>query len=237
MDSTMQLAAVAATFLLSGAVKGLSGLGLPTVAMGVLGLTMTPAAAAALVVLPSLATNVLQCAGPHFGAVCRRLWPLWLGLAAGAAWNPLPGGAHVLLGVVLVVYGGWGLARLPLPHPGRHAAAFGVLAGVAGGAVTAATGVFVFPLVPYLQALRLPKDELVQALGCSFTLCTLLLAATLGAAQVAFGIAGALALGAALAGIALGARLRRHIDERRFQRLLYAVLLAVGVAICAQLER
>ena len=36
--------------------------------------------------------------------------------------------------------------------------------GVATGLVTAATGVYVIPAVPYLQALRLEQDELVQAL-------------------------------------------------------------------------
>ena len=40
---------VVLTFLLAGAVKGVIGLGLPTIAMGLLGLAMPPAQAAALV--------------------------------------------------------------------------------------------------------------------------------------------------------------------------------------------
>ncbi len=72
------------TFLLAGMVKGVIGLGLPTVAMGLLGLAMPPAYAAALLLVPSLVTNVWQLlAGPRFGALFRRLWGMILGIVAG----------------------------------------------------------------------------------------------------------------------------------------------------------
>ena len=45
------------TFLLAGTVKGVIGLGLPTVAMGMLGLAIAPAQAAALLIIPSIVTN------------------------------------------------------------------------------------------------------------------------------------------------------------------------------------
>lgn len=44
-------------FIAAGLVKGVTGMGLPTVAMGLLGLLMPPQAAAALLVLPSLLTR------------------------------------------------------------------------------------------------------------------------------------------------------------------------------------
>ncbi|HBY6961244.1 TPA: hypothetical protein MI551_14190 [Klebsiella pneumoniae] len=46
-------------FIAAGLVKGVTGMGLPTVAMGLLGLLMPPQAAAALLVLPSLLTNLV----------------------------------------------------------------------------------------------------------------------------------------------------------------------------------
>ncbi|WP_232222553.1 TSUP family transporter [Paracoccus sphaerophysae] len=49
------------------------------------------------------------------------------------------------------------------------------------GLVTGATGVFVIPALPYLQALGLSRDDLVQALGLSFTASTVVLAVGLGA--------------------------------------------------------
>ena len=72
-DTPTGLAIIAGAFLLAGAVKGVIGMGLPTVAMGLLGLVMPPVQAAALLVVPSLATNVWQMlAGPVFGAAVKR---------------------------------------------------------------------------------------------------------------------------------------------------------------------
>ena len=71
---------IGATFLLAGLVKGVIGMGLPTVAMGLLALVLPPAEAAAMLVVPSLVTNVWQLlAGPRFGALARRLWPMMAG--------------------------------------------------------------------------------------------------------------------------------------------------------------
>lgn len=47
-------------FLLAGIVKGVIGLGLPTIAMGLLSTSMEPAAAASLLIIPSLITNIWQ---------------------------------------------------------------------------------------------------------------------------------------------------------------------------------
>ena len=59
-DHVSLVALVAGTFLLAGLVKGVIGLGLPTVAMGLLGLAMPPVEAAAMLLVPSLVTNVQQ---------------------------------------------------------------------------------------------------------------------------------------------------------------------------------
>ena len=52
------LALIAATFLLAGAVKGVIGLGLPTVSLGILTAALDLPTAMALLLVPSLATNV-----------------------------------------------------------------------------------------------------------------------------------------------------------------------------------
>ena len=116
-DSPIVLVVVAFAFLLAGFVKGTIGMGLPTVAMGVLGVVMPPAQAASLLIVPSLATNVWQlAAGPAFGALVRRLRGMLLGVCLGvwATSGVLTGGnarlAAFALGVVLVVYACTGLA-------------------------------------------------------------------------------------------------------------------------------
>ena len=232
------MAAVAAVFVLAGAVKGVTGMGLPTVAVSLLGLWMAPMQAAALLVLPSLATNLAQCAGPHGRALVARLWPAWLALAvATLAWPLVPSApfARHALGLILVLYGLFGLWRPTLADLSRLAprrgAMAGALVGAATGIVTAATAVFVMPLVPYLQALRLDKDAMVQALGLSFMVATLALALRLQAAdQRLLGLSSGLALAAAFGGLWLGARLRRRLSGPGFQRALFAVFIALGLA-------
>ena len=96
MPDIALLIVTAVAFLVAGFVKGVVGLGLPTVAIGLLGLVMTPAEAAALLVLPTFVTNVWQlAAGPRLLALLQRLWPMLLGIAIGTLTGPalLTGGA------------------------------------------------------------------------------------------------------------------------------------------------
>ena len=66
---------VSVVFCLAGFVKGMVGLGLPTVSLGLLSIIVDLPTAMALLVIPSLATNVWQAlAGGQIGALWRRLW-------------------------------------------------------------------------------------------------------------------------------------------------------------------
>ena len=68
---------VAATFLVAGIVKGVTGMGLPTLAMDLLGALLSPLTAASLLIVPSIITNLRQVlAGPRIGALARRLGPM-----------------------------------------------------------------------------------------------------------------------------------------------------------------
>src|SRR6201986_2639094 len=79
---------IAAAFLVAGFVKGALGLGLPTVAMGLLAVSMPPAQALAIVIVPAIVTNIWQTfVGPYLRDIIRRLWPLLIGTAAGIFLN------------------------------------------------------------------------------------------------------------------------------------------------------
>ena len=238
-----ELALISGVFVLAGMVKGVVGLGLPTVAVGLLGMMMAPREAAALLVVPSLVTNVWQlAAGPAAGALARRLWPMLAGIAAGTLLGGmlLPAGssagasmdAVAALGGALIMYAAGGLASFTLhvPPSGERAAA--PVIGLVTGVVTAATGVFVIPAVPYLQGLRLERDMLVQALGLAFTTSTIALAASLLlAGQFAMESAGLslYALIPALAGMMLGQWIRGRIRPELFRRCFFIGLLALGL--------
>ena len=227
------------TFLLAGFVKGVIGMGLLTVAMGLLAIVLPPAEAAAILVVPSLVTNVWQLlAGPSFGALARRLWGMMVGVVAGtiAGAGILAGDtagiASIGLGVALAAYAIVGLAGIRLAVARRHEGGLGPLVGAATGLVTGATGVFVIPAVPYLQAIGLEKDDLIQALGLSFTVSTIALA--VGLLRVDAWSTGSiwmslLALAPALAGMQLGQVLRQRIAATTFRRVFFAGLLLLGL--------
>ena len=241
-DPLSHLLPIAATFLLAGMVKGVIGLGLPTVAMGLLGLVMPPVEAAALLLVPSLVTNVWQLlAGPAFGALLRRLGGMMVGVCAGtwAGSGLIAGGvatraATAALGATLLLYAAVGLAKPRLRVPPRAERWARPAAGAATGLVTGATGVFVVPAVPYLGALGLARDDLVQALGLSFTVSTLALAAGLawhGALPMQAAGAALLALAPALAGMALGGWLRARARPETFRLCFFVGLLALGAEL------
>lgn len=153
---------VGAVFVLAGLVKGVVGLGLPTIAMGLLGLVMLPAEAAAILLLPSFVTNIWQLlAGPDLGALLRRLWPTMIAVfAATLASSGLITSSYTAmvtagLGLVLLAYAALGLLRLHLSLPSAIEPWAGPAVGAATGVMTGATGVFVIPPCPISGALAL----------------------------------------------------------------------------------
>lgn len=243
MDQTTLLTFIAATFMLAGVVKGVIGLGLPTIAVGVLGVVMAPAQAAALLVIPNLVTNSWQLTGPKLKAIIVRLWPMLAGTCvgtwagAGLLEKAKDGSATLWLGIALVLYALVGLKAAKLRVPAKAEIWLGPSVGIITGAATAATGVFVLPAVPYLQALGFDKDELVQALGLSFIVSTIALSFGLvGAGALDLKVAGAslLALLPALAGMWFGQAIRQRITAATFKLCFFAGLLGLGGYLVAR---
>jgi uncharacterized membrane protein YfcA len=233
-----QILLITFTFILAGLVKGVTGMGLPTVAIGLLGLMMMPAEAAALLVIPSLITNVWQYgAGRNRLPLLRRMWPMLLAICvatwatAGLIAGSSAGRASTALGAALIVYAIIGLARVHLFIPNRTEPWLSPVIGAVTGLVTGATGVFVIPAVPYLQALGLEKDDLIQALGLSFTASTVALAgglASYGAFHITAAGISILCTAPALIGMFVGQWVRQKVDPATFRLLFFSGLLILG---------
>jgi uncharacterized membrane protein YfcA len=229
------------TFFLAGMVKGVTGMGLPTVAMGLLGAFMAPVAAAALLIVPSFVTNVWQLAsGPSLAALVSRLWLMMLGIMLGtiASSSVLASNntrwTTAGLGAALVIYAGFTLLARQLSVPARLEKWLSPLVGLITGAVTGGTGVFVIPAVPYLQALGLSKDDLIQALGLSFTVSTIALAVGLtwrGAFQLDSLAMSSLAIVPAMAGMWCGQAIRQKVRPTTFRRWFLICLLLLGIEL------
>lgn len=238
MPSAFVVPIAIAAFLISGLVKGVIGMGLPTVGIGLLSLAMTPAEAAVLLVIPTIVTNVWQLAfGPGLRPLLRRLWPFLAAttvvafLSSGLLATDSNGRAAAWLGAALIVYAVLGLCAVRMTVPQHAEPWLGPVTGVASGFVTGATGVSSVPAAIYLNGLSLDKDELIQALGITFTVAMLALAAGLWRHGVFHGaIVGEsmLALVPALLGMQLGQWIRQRISAAAFRACFFVGLLLLG---------
>jgi uncharacterized membrane protein YfcA len=211
------------------------GMGLPTVAMGLLSLVMAPSAAAAVLVIPSFVTNVWQLfTGPALGPLLRRLAAMMVAVCVGTAFGigVLTGQSASLagaaLGAVLSAYGVVGLAAPRFTVSPSAERWLSPLVGVLTGLATGATGVFVIPAVPHLNSLDLSKEELIQALGVSFTVSTIALTVALRwSGQFRFATAGSslLAVVPALMGMFIGQHVRSRLEPDSFRKWFFVGLV------------
>ncbi len=243
MFDAFTILAVAGTFLVAGAVKGVIGLGLPTVSLALLTVALGLPEAMNLLLVPSLVTNLWQAVvGGQGGAALRRTWPFLL-MAGATVWLGAAALTRVdlallsaLLGLLLAVYAGVSLVGVRFALDARRTRWAGPLMGAINGVLTGMTGSFVVPGVMYLQALGLPRDMLIQAMGMLFSVSTLALAAALGGNGLLTAERGALSAAAllpAIIGMAAGRRIRRSLSEPQFRRLFFVSLLLLGAYIMA----
>jgi hypothetical protein len=238
---------VVGTFLIAGVVKGVIGLGLPTVSLALLTVAVGLPQAMALLLVPSFATNLWQAlVGGNGVAILQRLWPflltatitVWVGTMAltrvDLSW------LSALLGGLLITYSTVNLAGYRFAIATRREAWIGPLVGSVNGILTGMTGSFVIPGVMFLQAIGLPRDKLIQAMGILFTASTLALAIALQGNRlltVELGSLSTAALLPAIIGMAIGQRIREQLPEQLFRRVFFVSLLLLGAYIIANALR
>ena len=232
---------VVLVFFVAGTIKGLIGFGLPTVSIAILAAFLGLIEAMTLMLLPSLITNLFQgLVGKYLIRLIRRYWSMFI-FGAVFTWlsSSLLSTGHaatfaVILGVVLTLYGISSLYSLQLPSPGSRERWISPLVGMVSGGITGITGVFLVPAVGYLQALRMERDELIQAIGLWVTIATLSLAFSLKDHDLFSNELGLLSLTAvfpALLGMWVGRILRPRLSESAFRHLFFAALMLLGVYI------
>ena len=103
--------------------------------------------------------------------------------------------------------------------------------GFCTGVLMGATGIATLPVAPYFAALGLNKDDLIQALGLSFTVSSFALAVGLfvtGQFQMTVAAASLVALIPAFAGMFLGQKLRNRMPQELFKKCFFGGLLILG---------
>ena len=228
-------------FLLAGTVKGIVGFGLPLVSITLLTPLYGLVDAIAVMVLPAMVTNFWQALnGGRFTSLWKRLWPLYL---SGAVSTVIATSAlvqidvqwpTVLLGSVILAYSLVGLTAWQPAEPGRCETWLSPATGVVTGLITGLTGVLVFPLTIYFQALNLDRRALFQAMGIYLLMANVALALVFGwqsafpeeITQLAL-----IGIVAGFVGMALGQRIQAHLSAQQFKRVFFCSLAVVGAYI------
>lgn len=231
-------------FFFAAFVKGITGLGFSTICLPILAAALGLKAALPLVLIPSLSSNliVMRQAG-HFRETLRRFWPLFIaiapGLLAGLAllvWIDQELAAAVL-GLVLILYSLFALARPELSLPPRLEKPLGPLVGLLTGTVNGLTGSQVMPVLPYLMALKLDQNRFIQTINCSFTFGSLLMMLGLtkiGLMTLDAALISALGVIPVYLGIKAGRWVGRWLSEKHFRLAVLLLLLAFGFGLVAQ---
>ena len=125
-----------------------------------------------------------------------------------------------------------GLSKFVLSVAPRNEKWIGGIVGLATGVISAATGVQVMPSMPYLQAIGMEKDELVQALGVFFTVATLALSINLtssGLLRASTALPGSIAMACSFAGMFTGQALRSRLPAQAFRRAFLVAMILLGL--------
>ncbi len=236
---SLQVIAIPAIFLLAGFVKGIIGLGLPTISLGLLAVTFDLTTAMALPIVPSFVTNIWQAAvGGNAKVILKRMWPflgmatisIWLGAAALSLVNTEL--LFVLLGVLFVFYSSTDIVgfRLSLSPQGEKIAS--PLLGAVNGILTGMTGSFVVPGVLFFQAIGLPRNILIQSMGMLFSFSTAGLALALQKYRILtpdLALVSAFSVFPALVGMIIGQKVRQSFSEKTFRRIFFISLFILGI--------
>jgi len=207
--------------------KGLTGLGFMSICLPLISSFIDITIAIPLVILPSLASNVIVIAQTKRARESvRRFWPLYLsalpGLYVGVSLLHQTGNtvAKAVLGVMSISYSLYLLLNVSISVGNKYERFFNVPVGLVNGFLNGLTGTQFMPMLPYLISLQLHRDLLINAINVGFTISTLVLLALLGKFDflslhiIGISVTGIIPVSL---GVYLGGKLRYHVSETRFR--------------------
>jgi uncharacterized protein len=235
----LQMLVIAGAFIVAGIAKGAIGMGMPPIAIGLMTFALPLDQALAIMVLPTMVTNVWQAIyGKGFLPLLRRFSTMAatsvIALFAVAIWAGHLGSPMALawVGVLLVIYSLAALTRWRPAVSRANERWANPLIGAASGAVAGFTGVAAVPFLPYMQSLDMDRHELVQALGVMFLFIIGALTLALlwqGAFHLETTTSGIAALVPTMIGVWLGQKSREAVSPETFRRIFIFGMLALGL--------
>ncbi|MDP1669350.1 sulfite exporter TauE/SafE family protein [Phaeovulum sp.] len=225
----------------AGFVKGAVGFAMPMIMMSAFGSFLSAETALALLILPTVVTNIAQAFRQGWRAAWDSVQKYRLHIAMLVIFIPISaqfvrfipqGWMYGLLGVPIVGFAALQLAgrslAISIRHQRRAEAGLGIIGGLYGGI----SGIWGPPLLVYLLSTGAGKEETVRVQGVVFLISAVML---LGA-HLASGVLNALTLPVsalmmvpAMVGMWLGFRLQDRLNPARFRRWTLVLLALTGL--------
>lgn len=238
MTDYLTIIIIGITFFLAGGIKGVVGLGLPTISLALLAIMFDLVTAIVLTLIPSLITNIWQAlSGANSKVILKRILPfliialitIWLGayILSSQSMTLLT----LLLGILLISYSLLSLFGVNFSIANKHRKWTGIFLGTVNGLITGMAGIYIVPSVMYFQAIGLRRDEIVQAMGILFSLSSvsmLLAYQHQNMLTVEQTMLSLYALFPALIGMYYGKKIRPYLSETTFKKVLFISLLFIG---------
>ncbi len=224
-----------------GFAKGVVGFALPLIALSTMGSFLSFEVAVALLIVPTLVSNLFQATRNGLEAAwgsLRRFWRLNLvlvGMIAMSAQLVVVLPDALLFGLLGALVTAFGISQILGWRPGFPAARKNlveVFVALAGGFIGGLSGIWGPPVVMYLLAADVPKVEMVRVQA----LCFLLGSVVLLGAHLHSGVLNPVTLPASawmvlptMAGLFIGYRVQDRLDQALFRRVTLIVLVVAGL--------
>lgn len=234
--SFLTIASIMLALVLSGSVKGVFGIGFPVVAMAILPLFITPISAITVIALPIVVTNIQQLFSEkewRYIIIKYRYMALFMLLASFLSSQILTQISvdliTAIIGFALALFAIYSLFNFTLPITSHSV--WQIIAGASSGLLSGMTGIQSTAII-YFASLDISRNEFVGAVGYIFLVGGLGLSIGLINNNLLNSSSAILSIAAVLfstVGFKLGSLLRPYIHSELFKKLLFLLMLIIGM--------
>jgi uncharacterized membrane protein YfcA len=237
IDSVI-LIQVVLIFLAGGMVKGLIGVGLPTVTLTLLSFVFDIKDSISIILIPVILTNLYQMLDGNYlkeiiGEVKFFLIGSFLFIFPGFYFLTILKSDTILaiLALLLIINSFMSLMKYEIKLKNYKSKAIQLGIGSLTGITTGVTSIYTMPFIFLIQSLNYSKNKVIQLMGLSFFIFAcmqLILFSSHGMIDFDKLSISLLACLPILAGVYFGTALRKKISETLFKTLFNIMLVAMG---------
>ncbi len=228
-------------FFAGGLIKGLIGVGLPTVTLTFLSFIFDIKISISIILLPIIITNLYQMidgkylkkivSDTKFFQISAFVF-VFLGFYFLLIFNSNT--ILIILAVILIFNSILGLTKYEIQFKNFKSKYYQLFIGSMTGVVTGVTGIYTMPFIFLIQSLQYTKNQVIQLMGLTFFIfaCTqFLLFSFNDLINIKILILSTVACIPILIGVYLGTILRKKISEALFKLLFNLMLVIMGVLL------